>query len=213
MTKRLLSTDGIKTPSWMELSRYDYISDKSAMKENILNVFGLPIVIKPCQEGSSVGVSIVRDEKEIYPALEEAFKFDSMVLAEEMIEGTEITISVLGNSNPEALPVIEIVTRTGFYDYTNKYTQGRSQHIIPARIGKSVYADAQRIAVKAHKLLGCRGFSRVDAIVRDNTVYVLEINTIPGMTEMSLFPDAARHAGIEFSDLIIRLIELALQPE
>lgn len=213
ITKRLLRTEGILVPSWLELTKEDFTGDKEGMKKTILSTLGVPVVIKPNQEGSSVGVNIVRNQEDLCPALTEAFKYDSLVLAEQFVEGTEITVGVLGNSHPEALPVIEITTETGFYDYTNKYTAGRSQHIIPARIDKSIYEDAQEAAVKAHKLLGCRCLSRVDAIVSNNQVYILEINTIPGMTELSLFPEAARHIGIEFPDLMAKLIELALQRE
>jgi D-alanine-D-alanine ligase len=213
MTKRLLRAEGIATPSWLELRRYEFCKDKVAMEGNIMASVGLPVVVKPNQEGSSVGASIVKNQDEICPALHEAFRFDSVVLAEQFIKGTEITVGVLGNTNPEALPVIEITTETGFYDYRNKYTKGLSHHIIPARINKSVYDAAQVTAIAVHQLLGCRGLSRVDAIVSDDKTYVLEINTIPGMTETSLFPDAARHAGIEFPDLMMKLIELALQSE
>jgi D-alanine-D-alanine ligase len=213
MTKKLLRAEGITTPSWLELGRNDFSKDKIAVKESIIANLGLPVVVKPNQEGSSVGTSIVRNQDEICSALDEAFRFDSVTLAEQFIEGTEITVGVLGNTNPEVLPVIEITTETGFYDYTNKYTKGLSHHIIPARIEKSVYEAAQSTAIAVHQFLGCRGLSRVDAIVSDNKVYILEVNTIPGMTETSLFPDAARHAGIEFSDLMMRLIELALRAD
>jgi D-alanine-D-alanine ligase len=213
MTKKLLRAEGITTPSWLELRSNEFSEDKITMAENIIANLGLPVVVKPNQEGSSVGTSIVKNEDEICPALDEAFRFDSVVLAERFIKGTEITVGVLGNTNPAALPVIEITTETGFYDYTNKYTKGLSHHIIPARIEKSSYEAAQTTAVTVHQLLGCRGLSRVDAIVSDDEIYILEVNTIPGMTETSLFPDAARHAGIEFSDLMMRLIELALQTE
>ena len=134
------------------------------------------------------------------------------IFIESCVEGTEITVPVVGNEEPEALPVVEIVTNAEFYDLKVKYEPSELHHVIPARIPEESYARAQELAIRAHQALGCRGASRSDFIVRaDGTPVILETNTIPGMTEMSLLPDSARHAGISFPDLCKRFVELALE--
>jgi len=155
----------------------------------------------------------VQAQDEIEPALREATKFSREAIAEEYIPGTEITIGLLGNERPRALPAIEIVSDNDFYDYEAKYTAGKSRHVIPPRVPKESVAKAERFAIAAHVGLGCRGFSRVDFIVdkEDHTPYILEINTIPGMTPLSLFPEAAKEVGIDFEDLIETLVGLAME--
>lgn len=174
---------------------------------------GLPVVIKPIQGGSSIGVSIVRTEKELKAAVEAAFRFDSAILMEAFIDGVEITVGVLGNDDLQALPVIEIVPggQFAFFDYTAKYTAGATQEICPARIPAHHAERAQAIGRKAHEALFCRGYSRTDMILRGEEIFVLETNTIPGMTATSLFPLAAATAGMSFPRLLDRLIELSLE--
>lgn len=183
------------------------------LEEQLIGSLGLPMVIKPALEGSAIGVAIVRRREELAGAVERAFERGRQILAEEFIKGSEITVGVLGNEEPQALPVIEIVPENEFYDYEAKYTPGRSRHLIPPRIPKQAERQAQQYAVAAHVGLGCRCFSRVDFVVgaEDHLPYILEINTIPGMTPVSLFPDAARAAGLDFPELVERLIELALE--
>jgi D-alanine-D-alanine ligase len=146
-------------------------------------------------------------------ALELALKYDRTVLIEQFVEGTEITAALLGNRDPEVLPLIEIVPEGGFYDYERKYTPGATEEIVPARIPEAQAAIARDLAARCHRVLGCRGMSRVDMIVAGDQIWVLEINTIPGMTPTSLLPRAAAAAGIAFPQLVERLIELALQRE
>jgi D-alanine-D-alanine ligase len=159
-------------------------------------------------------MTIVHRAEEMAPALAEALRYDPVVLVEEFIPGREVTAAVLGNAKPRVLPLLEIVSAKGVYDYEAKYTAGMSDHLIPPRLRAEVQEKIAETALMTYKLLGCRGFSRVDFVVREDLhPYVLEVNTIPGLTEISLFPDAARAAGISFPDLVERLIALALGKE
>lgn len=174
---------------------------------------GFPVVVKPEHEGSSIGLSIVRSEQELSKALEAAWKFDRRCMIEQFISGIEVTGGVLGNDTLEALPLIEIIPGEGyeFFDYQAKYTPGASKEICPARISAELTKKAKDYALRAHQVLCCRGYSRTDMIIRGEDIFVLETNTIPGMTQTSLFPQAAAVAGLSFSALLDRLIELALE--
>lgn len=169
-----------------------------------------PYVVKPVNGGSSVGVSIINGEADKRTAFESAFKYDEEAIVEEFIKGTEITCAVLGNDKPIALPIVEIIPKNEFFDYEAKYTEGKSEEIVPARLSGDLTEKVQEIAVKVHKLIGCRGFSRTDMIIKSDVPYVLEINTIPGLTPASLFPKAAAAAGISFPKLLDKIIQLAL---
>ncbi len=211
-SKKIFKADGIPTPDFAAANRSEFAADPVGVEERIMREVGLPAAVKPSREGSTIGMTIVKEASKLRGALECAFRFDENALAEEFIEGVEVTVGILGNDDPRALPTLEIATKTGFYDYRTKYTKGLSEHIIPARIPEEQRALAQELAIKAHRALGCRGFSRVDLIVdKRGDPYVLEVNTIPGMTELSLFPDAARAAGIEFDELVERIVEMALE--
>jgi D-alanine-D-alanine ligase len=179
----------------------------------ILSVLGKPVVIKPVEEGSSIGLSICYTKGEIVEAIKDTFTISSDVMFEEYIKGREVSCAVLGNREPEALPVVEIIPQEKyrFFSYTAKYKPGASREICPAQISNDTYKKVQSFAIKAHCLLGCRNFSRADMIVTAKDVYILETNTIPGMTENSIFPLAARTAGLSFSKLLDRLIELAFE--
>ncbi|KJS33462.1 MAG: D-alanine--D-alanine ligase [Desulfatitalea sp. BRH_c12] len=174
---------------------------------------GLPVVVKPVVGGSSIGMTIVRSADRLQAAVNDAFEQDNTVLVEAFIQGIEVTGSVLGNDDPEALPLIEIIPdpKHDFFNYEAKYILGASQEICPARIGPALTARAQSLARQAHRALFCSGYSRTDMMVRGDDIYVLETNTIPGMTPTSLFPQAAREAGISFDQLLDRLIELGIQ--
>lgn len=164
----------------------------------------LPIVVKPAREGSSVGVSIVRDHEELPSALDKAFSFGSQVLAERYIRGREIQVGILDN---EALGAIEIRPKLEFYDYRAKYTEGLAEHIFPAPLRSDLYEEGLRLALAAHKALGCEGATRVDLLLEEETrFYVLEVNTLPGMTPVSLLPEIARGVGISFPDLCERIL-------
>ncbi|HEY3375528.1 MAG TPA: D-alanine--D-alanine ligase [Candidatus Aquicultor sp.] len=209
ISKRIFESAGITTPRFSVISKQAYSLSTDMLTEAMREV-GLPVVVKPVCEGSTIGMSIVDNEGELAGAIETAFLYDDEVVLEQFVTGTEITVGILGNE-PQALPTLEVETTTGFYDYKTKYTAGLSKHIIPARIPEEQQQQAQEMAIKAHNAIGCRGFSRVDIIVGgDGTPYVLEINTIPGMTNLSLFPDAARAGGYEFPELVSYIVELAL---
>jgi len=199
--KTFLSACGVKTPAGITLSRGDEIP------------LGLPIpaVVKPALQGSSDGLSIVSKREDLESAVLRALEFDSVVLVEEFVSGIEITSAVLGNEDPEPLPLIEIIPAKGVYDREAKYTPGATKHVCPARLAPELTAKAQAIAVKCHTSLGCRGMSRTDMIVApDGEIYALEVNTIPGMTPTSLLPEAAAVAGYSFSQLLDKIITFAV---
>lgn len=173
---------------------------------------GLPLFVKPACNGSSFGISHVTDSSELRRAIDEASKTGGRVLVESAVVGIEVTVPVVGNAEPSALPVIEVVTGSDFYDAKVKYEPSELHHVIPARLPEEQFARVQELAVRAHKALGCRGCSRSDFIITsDGTPVILETNTIPGMTAASLLPDSARHAGISFPALCRRFVELALE--
>ena len=170
--------------------------------------FPPPWIIKPSQEGSSFGVSIVDQEEDLIPALTAATHYSSCVILEKYISGIEITVGILQD---RPLPVIEIVPKNRFYDYDSKYGGG-TQYLIPPRLPQGQITEAQEIALKVHRLLGCRNFSRVDMIAENGVrVDVLEINTVPGLTDKSLLPKAAQAAGISFEELCVKILESALE--
>lgn len=185
----------------------------SGRAEDLVAEFGLPLVIKPVDQGSSIGMSIPRTVDEVEEGLARAFGYSLRVLVEEYIKGVEITGGVIGNEELEALPIVEIVPGKGhfFFDYQAKYQPGATTEICPARISVSLTERAQRCAILAHGALRLRGYSRTDMIVSDDHIYVLETNTIPGMTRTSLLPLAAREAGMDFPALLDKLIRLALE--
>lgn len=210
VTKKILVYEGIPTPEFLTVTEKEFRTRPETVETKILQM-GLPVVVKAATQGSTIGISFVYKSEEIEPALMEAFKYDPEALVEKMIKGTEITAPVLGNDEPETLPLIEIVSATGVYDYTAKYTAGLSEHIIPPRIELEIQDKIKSIACKTYQAIGCRGLARIDFIV-DNlgNPFVLEVNTIPGMTETSLFPDSAQAAGIPFEELIKKLVNLAM---
>ncbi len=211
MAKRVLVAEGINTAPWRLLPRHlDSGAAQRAMRE-VAAALGYPLVAKPNRGGSTIGLSMVRSEADLLDAYALAAEHDS-VLCEKFVDGLEITIGVLGHNPPEALPTLEIVSHRPIYDYAAKYTAGQSEHIIPARLPEEQRQAAQRAAERAHAALGCHSMSRVDVIVdRGGEPWVIEVNAIPGLTELSLLPDAARAAGIGFADLCERLVEEALQ--
>lgn len=200
----------IPVPEGVDLPGDVALTDKQA--EELVANLGLPVFVKPAANGSSYGITKVTSARQLARAVARAGEGGCRVLVESCVEGTEITVPVVGNEEPEALPVVEIVTNAEFYDLKVKYEPFELHHVIPARIPEESYARAQELAIRAHRALGCRGASRSDFIVRaDGIPVILETNTIPGMTEMSLLPDSARHAGISFPDLCKRFVELALE--
>jgi D-alanine-D-alanine ligase len=189
---------GIPTPVGVEVN-----GDLSVLEE-----MEWPLVVKPSRQGSSVGVSIVHHRAELQKAVEAARQFDPHVLVEEFVKGREFTVGILGR---RALPVIEIKTADGWFDYEHKYTPGAAEEICPAPLEPVMAARAQDLARRAHECLGCRDVSRVDLMLSESgQFYVLEVNTIPGMTANSLLPKAAKAAGLEMEALCLQLVDMAL---
>ena len=209
-TKQIYEKAGVLTPPYALYHRNDTI-DADACAQQL----GLPLVVKPVVGGSSVGMSIVRSVSDLQGAVDKAFEFDSTVMVEGYIDGVELTGGVIGNWELEAFPIIEIIPDKAhdFFDYEAKYTAGVSQEICPARIDEELTLQAQTCAKNAHQALFCRGYSRTDMILRDREIYVLETNTIPGMTATSLLPQAAQVAGLNFTKLLDKLIQLGLEEE
>jgi D-alanine-D-alanine ligase len=211
-SKLLYQAIGLNVPASLVLESDEPTPALRARDELIVPITGLPVVVKPVDGGSSVGISIVHEASELTPALEKAFAQSQTVLVEQFVSGTEITVSVLGNAEIAALPVVEVVPNAEFYDYAAKYDENGSVHFCPARIDAEVAALCQNQALAAHRAFGCRGVSRTDFII-DNTglPWVIETNTIPGMTATSLLPQAAAEAGINLEELYTRLVELGLE--
>lgn len=199
MAKKFFLCENIPTPTYEIFQREEI--EKNPLRTPVLP---LPLVVKPAREGSTIGVSIVRKEEELVPALQEAGKYDDEILLEEFMKGKEITVGILEDI---PLPVIEIVPKSGFYDYHSKYTKGETEYIIPARIPREKYLYAQEISLKAFHVLGCSGCARVDLMTdEEGNPFVIDVNTMPGMTETSLVPKAASYAGITFEDLVERIL-------
>ncbi len=171
--------------------------------------FSWPLVVKPSASGSSVGISIVSDKKDYERACLEAFKYSDTVLIEQYIEGRELTVSIL---NGRALPIVEIIVRRKFYDYEAKYKDAGTVYEVPAKLTAAEEMEIKEIALKAYEALGCDIMARVDILLdRQSKPYVLEVNTIPGLTGKSLLPKAAKSDGLEFPDLCVKIIELSMQ--
>ncbi|HHW15263.1 MAG TPA: D-alanine--D-alanine ligase [Firmicutes bacterium] len=212
MSRRLFAAAGLPCPHYQVVEQGELAAKGvPEIAQRLLDAFGLPLVVKPNSQGSAIGVTVVREGDALPGALETALALDTTALIEEYIAGPEITVAILGDRPPEALPVIEIVPKKPFYDYDAKYTPGMSEHIIPARLSAETARLAQEYALRAYTALGCRHFARVDLLVNASTglPVVLEVNTLPGMTATSLVPDAARAVGIEFPDLVERLVLMA----
>ncbi|MCX5641671.1 MAG: D-alanine--D-alanine ligase [Candidatus Omnitrophica bacterium] len=173
-----------------------------------------PLVVKPARGGSTLGISIVKKKAGLAAALNLARKYDARILTEKFIAGTEITVGILGNENPRILPAIQIVPASGFYDYRAKYVPGASRHLIPPELPQKWVSRASEVVLAAHRLLGCRGLSRSEVIIdQKGNPYLLDVNTIPGFTATSLFPEAAAAVGISFGELTRQLVELARAKE
>lgn len=211
-TKEILSHAGLPTPRFVTLYRWDCENAWNQRAEELIERIGLPMVLKAPSQGSSVGVYIVKDSESLISMMKEVFSFGDELLAEEFMEGMELTLPILGNCELTVLPAIEITSENEFYDYEAKYTQGMCHHILPARISDAVKKEIEEIGQKAYRAMGCRGLARIDFMLNSQGApMVIEINTLPGMTEMSLFPDSAREAGISFEELTDRIVALALE--
>jgi D-alanine-D-alanine ligase len=199
VSKKLFMAEGLKIPPFMVTTAEK--PDKPG--------FSLPWVVKPAKEGSSVGVSIVEEEEDFIKRVNEAARFGKRVIVEKYIKAKEIHVGILGE---EVLGAVEVRPKRRFYDYTAKYTPGETEYILPPELDQEIYEEVKTTALRAHLALGCTGATRVDLLVTENAeVYVLEVNTIPGMTETSLLPKIAKLAGYDFPSLIEAILEDALK--
>ncbi len=206
MAKVMFQHFDVSTPRWFVINKYD--TDFDLIKSKIKKFFGYPCVIKPNDEGSTIGLTICRGDVEVSQAIIKAQQFSKKILVEEYIPGHELTVAVV---DQHALPVLEIKPKSGFYDYENKYTQGRTDYIVPAEIPQKVAEHLQHQALLAFNSIGCESYARVDfRLTNDFKSYCLEVNTLPGMTSTSLVPKMAKAAGISFEDLIDRIIKNSL---
>ncbi len=207
LSKVLYERAGIPTARGMAIERGE-MWDAEAIVEQL----GNHLFVKPAYNGSSYGVSKVDDVADLDAAIGQAFEYDTKILVEECLVGTEISVGVFGGDELTALPIVEICCPddVDFYDLSVKYVDPKDIHRIPARLSEADYERAQKLAKEAHDALGCYGISRSDFIVGERGPVILETNTIPGMTESSLFPDEVRHAGLDFTDICAELVELAL---
>ncbi len=202
LSKVMFQTVDVPTAPWL----YWASRDLADMQE--IEILGLPAVVKPNSQGSTVGLSIIHHRRDLEKAIETAFRYSPSVIVEQYIPGRELTVAILGD---EALPVLEIIPESGFYDYEAKYQAGKTRYEVPANIPAFLAAQVRESALRAFEVLGCRGYARVDFRLQENGEYFcLEVNTLPGMTPTSLVPKAARAMGIEFPELVERIVSLAV---
>lgn len=197
MTKKMLLYHELPTPG------FEFMRPGDSSEQLLERCHHLPLVVKPSREGSTIGITIARSQEALRDGIDSAAALDGTVLVEEYIDGVELTVSVL---NGEALPIIQIVPKAGFYDFHAKYTAGETEYLLPAPIDADCYHRIQQVAVSACATLGCRGAARVDFMLREREFYCIEVNTIPGMTETSLLPKAAAKAGIGFPQLVEQIL-------
>lgn len=202
LSKLIFKESGVMTAPWIQLE------DPDGVDPEAVAAIGFPLVVKPNAQGSTVGLTIVRNAGELSAAIAHAFQFDSRILVEQFIPGRELTVSVLGG---EALPVIEIVPHSGFYDYESKYQKGKTEYRVPAVLGEDLTRAIQSAGRRAYRVLGCRGYARVDfRLDEGGHFWCLELNTLPGMTGTSLVPKAAKAKGIDFPELVERILRYAV---
>ncbi len=204
VAKNLLNSNGISTPPFVLMS-----GEERKFSEDCNLPFGFPVVVKPCSGGSAIGISIVKNSGELDDAFRTGLEHDDCILIEKYIPGREVTVSILGNRELQVLPIIEIIPKSEFYDYRAKYESGMSDHILPARLSGTVKKKVEETGIFAYGIVGCRGFARIDMIVgEDGIPHVLDINSVPGLTATSLFPEAAKAVGMKLGKLCRKLIEM-----
>ncbi|MGX7668501.1 D-alanine--D-alanine ligase [Flavobacterium pedocola] len=201
----VLKPYGIKTATSFYLDKGDVINE-----EEIIKTLGLPLFVKPNKSGSSFGISKVKSREELLPAIENAYKEDSEIIIESFLDGTEVSVGVINyKGQTTVLPITEIVSENDFFDYEAKYL-GKSQEITPARLSEGIKVKVETVAKKAYEVLKMKGFSRSEFIIVNGEPYMLEMNTIPGLTTESILPQQAKEAGISLTDLFSNAIELAI---
>jgi D-alanine-D-alanine ligase len=206
MSKILFQHYGIRTPKWVTVSCKSY--NLSSLINEIKTEVKFPCVIKPNDQGSTVGLTICENENGVDEAVKLALQFSDKALIEEYIKGRELTVGILED---EAFPVLEIKPKHGIYDYECKYTPGMSEYEVPAKISDELSDKLKKTSIAAFKALCCEGYARADFILsEDNVDYCLEVNTLPGMTSTSLVPKVAKSVGISFEELIDRIIKTSL---
>jgi D-alanine-D-alanine ligase len=206
ISKKIFKQVNVNTADWFLITPESI--KHALLKQKINEEIGFPCIIKPNDQGSTVGLKLVKNESEVEEGITISKQYSSKVLIEKYIAGREITVGILGL---QALPVLEIVPKSGLYDYKSKYTSGMSKYIVPAHIPEEVSAETRLQALTAFQSLGCEGYGRVDfRLNSENEIFCLEVNTLPGMTPLSLVPKAAKAAGITFEELIDKIIQQAL---
>jgi D-alanine-D-alanine ligase len=198
---------------WVQVLESDWQNERERVLRAVGNALRLPYFVKPANSGSSIGVTKVKDDASLAAAIESAFRFDEKVLVERGIDAREIEVSVLGNDDPQASVPGEVVTSREFYDYTDKYIEDRSSLVIPAKLPKDKTDDVRRLAVTAFRAVGARGFARVDFFLErgTNKLYINEINTIPGFTNISMYPKLWEATELKYPRLIEKLIDLGVE--
>ncbi|MCH7773439.1 MAG: D-alanine--D-alanine ligase [Bacteroidetes bacterium] len=204
-SKTIFQKNNVNTPSWFTINKK---FNRDEVVSTIKLKFGYPVIIKPNDQGSTVGLSIVKNDEEIFKAIEAAFQYSVLTMIEEYIPGREMTVAILED---KPLPVLEIIPNSGFYDYKSKYTSGLSEYIVPADVSEDVFEKMQQQAITAFRSLRCKVYGRVDFRLNDENIpFCLEVNTLPGMTETSLVPKMAYAVGLSFEELIDRIIRNSL---
>ena len=213
VTNAMMDLSGVAQTKWVSFDKNAYSADKEALLKNAAEKLGFPIFVKPANAGSSVGISKAKSLAELEEACEKAFEHDKKLVLEEGIVGMEVECAVLGNDEPIASVVGEVVPCNEFYDYEAKYLANESELIIPAGLPEEVLNSIRETAIRVYKILGCSGLARVDFFVRssDGAIMLNEPNTIPGFTSISMYPKLFAASGIPYSELLDRLIELAIQ--
>jgi D-alanine-D-alanine ligase len=209
LSKHLFRAAGVPTPDWWMVRAGDDESWRTAdYAARAAQAIGMPIIVKPSKQGSTVGLSLVKAPADLAPAIADAFRYDDEVMIEQFIAGRELTVGVLGD---DALPVGEIIPKHEIYDYECKYTAGMAVEVFPAELTDAERTEVQRLAIRAFRALKLRGYARIDfRMTKEGTFHCLEANTLPGMTELSLIPQGAAAAGIPFAELCERIVHLAL---
>lgn len=213
LSKEIFIRNDIPTPPFFVLSEatFEEMGALAALS-TVGEKLGYPLVVKPVAQGSALGVRVVEREADLPEAVRSALHYDDRILLEKFVSGTEVAVSILGNEELEALPVVEVAPRGGFFDFESRYTLGATDYYCPARLPDETSQKVVEVALKAHRSLECQNLSRVDIIVdQEGVPMVLELNISPGMTESSLLPMAAAAAGISFTRLVERLVELAME--